>query len=105
MATPRSTHPPAFQKALDEFRSDLAREAEDEFNCTTLEDLQRCILEIQKKHDRKSKNMNRLKTLLEAMEQYGKVVEVCLNTTNVLAFVWVSRQSSLVGTSRLTYAL
>src|SRR5881396_2981779 len=97
MATARSTNAPAFQKALDKFRSDLTEEDQDEFNYTTLGDLQRCIVEIQEKHasTRQSKNMTRLKAFLEAMDQYGKIVEVFLNTSNMLSFVWVSEVSFL----------
>jgi len=84
-------HAPAFQKVLDDFRCSLAQDDRDEFRYTTLEDLQSCILEIQEKHasERKVKNMTRLNSFLEAMEQYGNVIEVFLNTSEFLAFVWV----------------
>jgi hypothetical protein len=86
-----SEHAPAFQKALDNFRSNLTPGDQDEFRYTTLEDLQRSILKIQEKHasGRKAKNMTRLNSFLEAMEQYGKVIEVFLNTSEFVAFVWV----------------
>ncbi|KAH0563181.1 hypothetical protein GP486_002248 [Trichoglossum hirsutum] len=86
-----SGHAPAFQKALDNFRSNVAQSDQDEFKYTTLEDLQRSILEIQEKHasGRKAKNMARLNPFLKAMEQYGKVIEVFLNTSEFVAFVWV----------------
>lgn len=88
-----SAHAPAFRKAADDFRSDLAQDDRDEFSYTTLDDLQRSILEIQEKHAsvRKMKNMTRLNSFLEAMEQYGKVIEVFLNTSEFIAFVWVSK--------------
>lgn len=87
-----SAHAPAFRKALDDFQSDLVHGDRDEFKYTTLEDLQRSILEIQEKHasDRKMKNMARLNSFLEAMQQYGRVIEVFLNTSAFIAFVWVS---------------
>ena len=87
-----SAHAPAFRKAVDDFRSHLALDDRDEFGYTTLEDLQRSILEIQEKHasERKTKNMTRLNSFLEAMEQYGKVIEVFLNTSEFISFVWVS---------------
>jgi len=81
-----------FQQALDEFQKTLREDDQNQIVCTTFEDLQRCILDIQKKHDteRMSRNMRRLKTFLEAMEQYGKVIEVFLNASQILCFVWVS---------------
>jgi hypothetical protein len=87
-----SAHAPAFRKALDDFQFSLAQNDRDLFKYTTLADLQRSILEIQAKHasERKTKNMARLNSFLEAMEQYGKVIEVFLNASEFVAFVWVS---------------
>lgn len=81
-----------FQQALDEFRKNLREDDQNQIVCTRLEDLQRCILDIQEKHNtaRWSRNMKRLKPFLEAMEQYGKVIEVFLNASEILCFVWVS---------------
>ena len=33
-------------------------------------------------------NLSRILGFLEAMNQFGKVVEVFLNTSDILAFVW-----------------
>ena len=87
-----SAHAPAFRKALDDFQFSLSQNDRDLFKYTTLADLQRSILEIQSKHasERKTKNMARLNSFLEAMEQYGKVIEVFLNASEFVAFVWVS---------------
>jgi hypothetical protein len=93
-----SAHMPAFWKALDDFRSDLAQDDRDKFRYTTLEDLQRSIIDIQAKHasDRKAKNMTRLNSFLEAMEQYGKVIEAFLNTSEFIAFVWVREPHTMI---------
>lgn len=87
-----SADTPAFRKAVEDFGLHLALDDQDEFRHTTLEDLQRTILEIQEKHasKRRMKNMTRLRSFLEAMEQYGKVIEVFLNTSEFIAFIWVS---------------
>ncbi|KAF2178019.1 hypothetical protein K469DRAFT_601007, partial [Zopfia rhizophila CBS 207.26] len=92
MTATHATSLAPFQKALDEFCSDLSPDDRDEISCTSLQELQKCILEIQQKHysARKVTNMVRLRAFLEAMEQYGKVIEVFLNTTNFLAFVWTA---------------
>jgi hypothetical protein len=76
-----------FQQAVDKFKKNLTPEDQNEFKYTTLEDLQRDILNIQNKH--RNRNMMRLKVFLEGMEQYGRVVEVFLNTSAILCFVWV----------------
>jgi hypothetical protein len=91
MANTQATTVSVFQQALDEFRSKLAQEDQNQFKFTTVEDVQRCILDIQNKYYgmRDSRNMTRLKLFLEAMEQYGKVIEVFLNANELLCFVWV----------------
>lgn len=85
---------PAFEQALSQFRAALGKDDLEDFRCTTLEDLQRAVLDIQSKHaaPRKLKNMTRLSGFLEAMKQFGNVVEVFLNVSEILAFVWVSFQ-------------
>lgn len=86
---PNATHPEAFLKAWDEFRKDLTQSEQDEMACGNLEDLRKCILDLQK-NQKRVVNMARLSAFLEGMEQYGKVVEVFLNTANIIAFIWVS---------------
>ena len=89
-ARPEKARPSAFTKALDTFQSDLTPEDRDDFSYTKLEDLQMVILEIQAKQGRKSQNLARLKVFVEGMQQYGQIVEVFLNVSNVVAFIWVS---------------
>jgi len=92
MANPQTLDPSAFHKAVNKFQATISRQDYDEMRCTTLQDLQLCILDIQNKHasGRRTRNMTRLKNFLDAMEQYGKVIEVFLNASPVLCFVWVS---------------
>ena len=92
MANAEVIHISVFQQALDDFRKGLREDDRNQIMYTTLDDLQRCILDIQNKHNtaRRSRNMGRLKPFLEAMEQYGKVIEVFLNASQILCFVWVS---------------
>jgi hypothetical protein len=91
MATPQSVVPPIFQNALDEFCKGLSQEELDKITLTSLVDLQICIKSIQDEHVnvRKSRDTTKLKAFLEAMEEYGKVIEVFLNASAVLCFVWV----------------
>ena len=80
-----------FSRALTNFTKSLSKEQSDEFKFSTLEDLQVAIANIQERQasEKKMRNLNRLKSFLEAMEQYGKVIEVFLNTSNFIAFIWV----------------
>ena len=81
-----------FERVLSRFSHSLAVDEADDFRFTKLEDVHRVIEELQEKQGRKRTMMDlsRIHSFLEAMEQYGKVIEVFLNTTTFLAFVWVS---------------
>ncbi|KAJ5415724.1 hypothetical protein N7465_004419 [Penicillium sp. CMV-2018d] len=81
----------AFQHVLATFKAKVDPKMTSEFEMTTLVDLRRSLASIQRKHasERRVRNMGRLSRFLDAMEQYGKVIEVFLNATDILAFVWV----------------
>ena len=86
-----SAHDGGFQRALVRFTDRLSSEERKEFQFSTLEDVYVVIEQIQNVHgsERKMRNLTRIKSFLEAMEQYGKVIEVFLNAADLLAFVWV----------------
>ena len=90
-STTSQIHSSIFQKALDNFKSDLSQEEQDEITYTTLPALKKCIRSIQNDHwkARDSKNMDRLRHFLEGLEQYSKVIEVFTNASAILCFVWV----------------
>ena len=81
----------AFQRALARFKGHLSPEEQEKFGFTTLEDVQQTIAQIQSTQESKGcmMNLTRLKGFIEAMEQYGKIVEVFLNVSDIIAFVWV----------------
>ncbi len=83
-----------FQRALTRFKGHLSPTEQEEFGVTSLEDVQETIANIQENQgsQRKMRNLTRIKAFLEAMEQYGKVIEVFLNVSDILAFVWVCGQ-------------
>ena len=83
----------AFNRALKRFKDHLSPAEQDEFGGTSLKDVQKTIDRIQQTQgsERKMRNLTRIKAFLEAMDQYGKVVEVFVNV-NVIAFVWVGGQ-------------
>ena len=84
-----------FQRALVRFKDRLSPTEREEFSVTSLEDVQRTIAHIQDTQgsERKMRNLTRIKAFVEGMEQYGKVIEVFLNVSDILAFVWVRRPS------------
>ena len=85
-----------FQRALARFRSHLSPAKQEEFSVTSLADVHVTIAHIQEVQgsERRMRNLTRIKAFLEAMEQYGKIVEVFLNVSDILAFVWVCGQLS-----------
>ncbi|XXG96436.1 hypothetical protein Hte_002719 [Hypoxylon texense] len=82
----------AFEAALGQFQSELKKKDRDKFKNTTLKDLTDEVEAIQKKQhsQRRGKNLARLKPFIEAMNQFGKVIEVFANTSEMVAFVWVA---------------
>ncbi|KAJ6002782.1 hypothetical protein N7451_005329 [Penicillium sp. IBT 35674x] len=87
MATNNSSF---FQHVLASFKSQLEPDLLSQFGMTSIRDLKREVLAIQRKHElgRRQQSMYRLNVFIAAMEQYGTVIEVFLNVSNILAFVW-----------------
>jgi hypothetical protein len=87
-----------FSQALKVFTNTLTKEQKDDFEFSTLEDLQDAINTIQRKQasEKKLRNLTRLRSFLETMEQYGKVIEVFVNTSSFIAFIWVHIQFSSI---------
>jgi hypothetical protein len=81
----------AFERTLEEFKKDLKKRDLDNFRNTTLDGLKQCIGDLQTRQhsSRRLQNLNRLKPFIEAMEQYGKVVTIFVNSNEIVAFVWV----------------
>lgn len=80
----------AFENALAAFQSRLTSAEKIQFKATTLDELKVAILSIQAEQrvKKQMRNMDRIRSFLEAMEQFGKIVEVFLNVSEILAFVW-----------------
>lgn len=92
-------HQRTFEGVLEEFKKGLKRRELESFKITTFKELERSIGHLQAKQhsQRQLQNLNRLKPFLEAIEQYGKVIEVFYNSNEIVAFVWVSNfQSELL---------
>ena len=89
-STPPTAIQNGFQRALSSFQARLTSSERAQFKVATLDDLKVTILAIQaqQRSRKEMMHMGRLGYFLEAMEQFGKVIEVFLNTTNMLAYVW-----------------
>jgi hypothetical protein len=83
-----SDHP--LKVAVDKFTKDNSKANLAQFTNTTYDELRNAINQIQsKQHARRElRNFARIQSFLEAMEQFGKVIEVFLNVADPLAFVW-----------------
>jgi hypothetical protein len=80
-----------FSHVLQSFIETLTEEQKSEFRFSTLEGLQATIVTIQNRQssERKMRNLARLRRFLEAIEEYGKVIEVFVNTSEFVCFIWV----------------
>lgn len=101
----------SFQRAVDKFTKGLTVKQRQEFAGCSLNDVRQTVVTVQEKrgNQKNMRNMARLQAFLEAMEQYGKVVEAFLNCTPFLGYIWVwpSRKSQtfenadLLGTNKV----
>lgn len=82
-----------FSVVLQSFVDTLTEEQKNDLKFSTLEDFQTTIVVIQNRQgsEKKMRNLARLRCFLEAMEQYGKVIEVFVNTSELIGFIWVCR--------------
>jgi DNA helicase IV len=79
-----------FKQVVDDFVKRLKPDEKAAFASTTLSELQNEVVNLQERQ-RKSKtaqNLRRIDPLLQAMSQYTQVIEVFLNTSSILCFVW-----------------
>jgi hypothetical protein len=90
LPTPPSTPEGGFTRALNSFKVRLTASERAQFKVATLDDLKVTILTIQAEQRQRKKmmHMGRIQSFLEAMEQFAKVIEIFVNTTEMLAFVW-----------------
>jgi hypothetical protein len=79
-----------FQATLASFRKRLTPKEQEDFQFATIGDVRKVIACIQNEQEtvKGMMNMSRIQSFLEAMEQFGKVVEVFLNASEFVAFVW-----------------
>jgi hypothetical protein len=80
----------SFEATLLDFKKRLTPKEQNDFQFTTLDGVKREIARIQKEQDdlKTMMNMPRIQSFLEGMNELGKVIEVFLNASNFVAFVW-----------------
>ncbi|KAI0809904.1 hypothetical protein GGR55DRAFT_679137 [Xylaria sp. FL0064] len=80
----------AFERALERFRNKLTEEQHKQFKASSLDDVNAEIQAIQSRLGsmKKMRSLNRLSKFLEAMSQIEQLVQVFLNVSEVVAFVW-----------------
>jgi len=84
-----------FEDALSDFRKGLSKKEIVQFQWVDFKDVEETIrgIEHDQKMKKKMQNLARIKPFLEGMKQYGKIIEVFLNTSNIIAYIWVSSQT------------
>jgi hypothetical protein len=87
-----NTYTPLFERTLDAFKKDLSKKERASFQFSSLQELEKCLATLQatQQSQRRVQNLNRLRPFLEAMDQFGKVVETFCNSSDFVPFVWVS---------------
>ncbi|OTA54440.1 hypothetical protein K449DRAFT_439336 [Hypoxylon sp. EC38] len=80
----------SFQRAIDRFKKSLPQDLVNQFTICNLQDVRNLCLDIQLEHAREGKlrYMRRLEAFIEAMEQFGKVIEVFVNLNELVCFIW-----------------
>ncbi|KAI1808973.1 WD40 repeat-like protein [Daldinia bambusicola] len=81
-----------FQRALNRFKQSLTPDLVNEFAISSLTDVKKVCTEVQQKHgcSGKLRHMGRVRGFIEAMEQLGKVIEVFLNASELVCFLWTA---------------
>jgi hypothetical protein len=90
LAAPVQPGSDALRMAVSRFRARLKGDELTGFKDTTYEQLCGEIMRIQSEQERNKKmiNLSRIQSWLEAMQQFSKTIEVFLNVSDAVAFVW-----------------
>lgn len=89
MSTPLNPQE-TFEDVLRKCKTRLTPKESKEFTETSLADVQKTILKIQKDQEqlKRATNLTRLRSFLEAMDQFGKTIEIFLNSSPFVALIW-----------------
>lgn len=80
----------ALTRAITQFRNKLTGTELAGFTTTTYDQLCQAVLQVQHEQEQRmeARNLARIKSCLEAMHQFGQVIEIFLNVSDAVAFVW-----------------
>ena len=89
-------------RAIRRFRARLTGKELAEISNTTYEELCKDLFQVQQEQERRLESMNlaRIHRCLEAMGQFGEVIQIFLNVHNGVAFVWGPMKFLLLVCSR-----
>ncbi|KAI1325418.1 hypothetical protein F5Y16DRAFT_422846 [Xylariaceae sp. FL0255] len=78
------------ERALDRFRDGLTEEQRDQFRSSSIDDVKAEVQSIQTQLGsmKKLRSLRRISKFLEAMGQIEQLVQVFLNVSNVVGFIW-----------------
>lgn len=79
-----------FQRTILGFKNRLEPKELVEIQCNSLAELNEVIIHIQRRQrdQKQMMNLNRIKSFLEAMDQFEQTIKVFVNTSNIVAFIW-----------------
>ncbi|KAI9663834.1 MAG: hypothetical protein M1821_007324 [Bathelium mastoideum] len=80
----------AFEKTVVEFQNDLKPEEKRNFEFTRLDDVKAVIISIQEDQEnrRTLRHLERIRPFLDAMESFSHVIEVYLNASQFVCYIW-----------------
>ncbi|KAF2114940.1 C2H2 domain-containing protein [Lophiotrema nucula] len=80
----------AFMAAYTKFRARLTGDQLQKFQDTTFDNLCHEIgrIQVEQENHKRMMNLSRIQSCLEALDQFGKVIEIFLNVSDAVAFVW-----------------
>ena len=86
-----------FQRTLDRFKISLSPDEIEDFQFSSLADVHNVIDKVQEdqKLTKTMMNLPRIQCFLETMDQFGKVVEIFLNNSMFVSYVWVRASTVL----------
>ncbi|KAF3223024.1 hypothetical protein TWF679_004222 [Orbilia oligospora] len=81
-----------FERSLEKFRQRLSPEQRQQFSFSSLDDVRAEMRKLQDQlgPQKKLRSFNKMKRFLEGMKQVEQLVQIFLNTSDVVAYVWVA---------------
>jgi hypothetical protein len=80
-----------FKRVLSRFQNSLSDKLKTEFQCVDAEDVYKATYDIQRQQAKTGtlRDLIRLKPFLDAIEQFGQILEIFTNSSEYISFIWV----------------